>query len=179
MWIDIAFLLIIIIATVKGIRKGIIMAIFTFIGWFIGIAAALKLSAFVATYLQHHTDIGVKWLPLLAFLLVFVTVILLVQLAGKSVEGVFNISLLGWVNRLGGALLYTAIYTLAFSVVLFYLEKMNIISAKTIDESRAYAMIGGLGPSVIEVVGSVIPFFKNMFHELEQFFETLGKQHLL
>lgn len=179
MWIDIVFLVLIIVAVVKGIRKGIIMAIFTFIGWFIGIAAALKLSAFVATYLQRHTNIAVKWLPLLAFLLVFVVAVLLVQLAGKAVEGVFNISMLGWINRLGGALLYTAIYTLAFSVVLFYLEKMNVINAKTIEESRAYTMIGGLGPSVIEAVGSVIPFFKNMFHELEQFFETLGKKQLL
>ncbi len=179
MWIDIVFLMLIIIAAVKGIRKGIIMALFTFIGWFIGIAAALKLSAFVATYLQHHTNIGIKWLPLLAFLLVFVSVVLLVQLTGKAVEGVFNMSLLGWVNRLGGALLYTAIYTFAFSVVLFYLEKMNVISAKTIEESRAYAMIGGLGPAVIDVVGSAIPLFKNIFLELEQFFESLGNKHLL
>lgn len=179
MWIDIIFLFLIVVAAVKGIRKGMIMAVFTFTGWFIGIAAALKLSVFVASYLRHHTNIGIKWLPLLAFLLVFVASVLLVQFAGKAMEGVLNISMLGWVNRIGGILMYTAIYTLAFSVVLFYLEKMNLISAKMIKESRAYDMIGGLGPSVIEVVGSVIPVFKNMFHELEQFFEELGKKHLL
>ena len=179
MWIDIIFLVLIIVAVVKGIRRGIIMAIFSFAGWFIGIAAALKLSVLVSSYLHHHTGIGAKWLPLFAFILVFVTTVLLVQLAGKAAEGVFNISLIGWVNRLGGALLYTAMYTLAFSVILFYLEKMNVIGPAVIEESRAYAMIGGLGPSVIEAVGAVIPFFKNMFHELEQFFENIAARRSL
>lgn len=177
MWIDIVFLVLIIVAAVKGIRRGVIMAIFSFAGWFIGIAAALKLSAWVASYLQHHTGIGARWLPLFAFILVFATTVLLVQLAGKAVEGVFSISLIGWVNRLGGALLYTAMYTLAFSVILFYLEKMNVIGPAAIEESRAYAMIGGLGPSVIEAVGAVIPFFKDTFHELEHFFENMRVQH--
>ncbi|MBN8857376.1 MAG: CvpA family protein [Sphingobacteriales bacterium] len=179
MWIDIVFLVLIIVAVVKGIRRGIIMAIFSFAGWFIGIAAAVKLSAWVASYLQHHTNIGAKWLPLFAFILVFATTVLLVQLAGKAVEGIFNISLIGWVNRLGGALLYTAMYTLAFSVILFYLEKMNITGPSVIEESRAYAMIGGLGPSVIEAVGAVIPFFKNIFRELEHFFENVAAQRSL
>ena len=57
MWIDIVFLVLVIVAVVKGIRRGIIMAIFSFAGWFIGIAAALKLSALAASYLQHHTGI--------------------------------------------------------------------------------------------------------------------------
>ena len=176
MWIDIVFLVLIIVAMVKGLRRGIIMSIFSFAGWFIGIAAALKLSALVASYLEHHTNIAAKWLPLFAFILVFATVVLLVQLAGKAVESIFNISLIGWVNRLGGALLYIAMYTLAFSVVLFYLEKMNITGQVVLEESRAYAMIGGLGPSVIETLGAVIPFFKNMFHDLEHFFENISMQ---
>jgi membrane protein required for colicin V production len=179
MWIDIVFLVLIIVAAVKGIRRGLVMSIFSFAGWFIGIAAALKLSAWVASYLQHHTGIGDRWLPLFAFILVFATTVLLVQFAGKAVEGVFSISLIGWVNRLGGALLYTAMYTLAFSVILFYLEKMNVIGPAVIEESRAYAMIGGLGPSVIEAVGAVIPFFKGTFHELEHFFENLTVQRSL
>ena len=177
MWIDIVFLGLIILAFVKGMRKGIIMAVFSFAGWFIGIAAALKLSALVASYLQHHTGIDARWLPLLAFILVFATVVLLVQLAGKAVESLFDISLIGWVNRLGGALLYTAMYSLAFSIILFYLEKMNMLAPTTVEESRTYAMIGGLGPSVIEALGTVIPFFKNTFHDLELFFESMSVQH--
>ncbi|MFT3703794.1 MAG: CvpA family protein [Agriterribacter sp.] len=177
MWIDIVFLIILIIAVIKGIRRGIIMALFSFIGWFIGLAAALKLSAVVAVYLQDHTSVNTKWLPLFSFILVFVIVVILVQMAGKALENVFDFTMLGWVNRLGGALLYAGMYTLVFSVVLFYAGKMQLIQASTFNDSKAYALVGGLGPSVIEAVGAIIPVFKNIFLELEHFFENIGKNH--
>jgi len=177
MWIDVVAFILLIIAVVKGIRRGIIMALFSFIGWFIGLAAALKLSAWVAVYLQNHTSINGKWLPLLSFILVFVAVVILVQLAGKALEGVFDLALLGWINKLGGALLYTGMYMLAFSVVLFYAEKMHLINEETLQGSKAYAILGGLGPSVIGAIGAIIPAFKNTFMQLGQFFENIGKQH--
>ncbi|OJY87728.1 MAG: hypothetical protein BGP13_04655 [Sphingobacteriales bacterium 40-81] len=176
MWLDIVFVIILITAVIKGISRGIIMAIFSFIGWFIGLAAALKLSASLAAYLQDHTAINSKWLPLLSFIIVFVIAVLLVQLAGKAVEKIFTISLLGWVNKLGGALLYAAMYTLAFSIILFFAGKMHLISEATASSSRVYSMLSGLGPSVIEAIGTIMPFIKNSFHELEKYFENAGKK---
>ena len=176
MWIDIVFLIVLIIALVKGISRGIIMAIFSFIGWFIGLAAALKLSASLAAYLQNHTSMNSKWLPFLSFIIVFIAVVLIVQLAGKAVEKLFTMSLLGWVNRLGGALFYVGMYTLAFSVILFFVEKMHLISTDTAASSKVYGLIGGLGPAVIDTVGSILPFIKNSFHELEKYFEGIGKK---
>lgn len=176
MWLDIVFLIVLIIAVVKGISRGIIMALFSFIGWFIGLAAALKLSASLAAYLHDHTAINSKWLPFLSFIIVFVVVVLIVQLAGKAVEHVFTMSLLGWVNKLGGALVYVGMYTLAFSVLLFFAEKMHLISVDTAASSKVYSIIGGLGPSIIEAVGSILPFIKNSFHELEKYFETFGQK---
>src|SRR5690606_34822781 len=137
MWIDIVFAIALIVAVVKGAVRGIVMALFSFAGWFIGLAAALKLSAVVAVYLQEHTDINARWLPLVAFVLVFVVVVLLVQWAGKAVENLFDFTLLGWVNRLGGALLYTGMYALLGSILLFYADKMHLISSETLSSSRA------------------------------------------
>ena len=53
MWIDIVFLVALIVAVVKGAMRGIVMALFSFAGWFIGLAAALKLSAVVAVYIMN------------------------------------------------------------------------------------------------------------------------------
>ncbi|MCC6289552.1 MAG: CvpA family protein [Chitinophagaceae bacterium] len=175
MWLDIVFVIVLITAVIKGLSRGIILALFSFIGWFIGLAAALKLSATFAAYLQHHTDINSKWLPLLSFIIIFVVVVLLVQLAGKAVEQMFTLSLLGWVNKLGGALLYAAMYTLAFSVILFFAEKMHLISETAGSSSRMYGMLSAIGPSVIEAIGTIMPFIKNSFHELEKYFENIGK----
>lgn len=176
MWVDLLFLLVLIAAVIKGAMRGIVLALFSFIGWFIGLAAALKLSAVVAVYLQDHTNIDARWLPLLSFLLVFVLVVLLVQWAGKALEGILKLSLLGWVNRLGGALLYAGIYTLIFSIILFYADKMHLINEETLATSRVYKATAGLAPTLIEGIGALIPAVKETFHQLEDFFENAGKK---
>jgi len=175
MWIDIVFAVALIIAVVKGAMRGIVMALFSFAGWFIGLAAALKLSAIVAVYMQDHTNINAQWLPLISFILVFVVVLLLVQLAGKAIENAFDFTLLGWVNRLGGALLYTGMYMLLGSILLFYADKMHLISPETLSNSRAYALTAGIAPALIEGLGAIIPAFKNTFQELQDFFDKVGE----
>ena len=176
MWIDIVFLVALIVAVVKGAMRGIVMALFSFAGWFIGLAAALKLSAVVAIYMQEHTGISAKWLPLISFVLVFVIVVLLVQWAGKAIENLFDFTLLGWVNRLGGALLYAGMYILLGSILLFYADKMHLINPGTLSNSRAYALTAGIAPALIEGLGAIIPTFKNTFQELQTFFDKIGKE---
>ncbi|HRN57816.1 MAG TPA: CvpA family protein [Agriterribacter sp.] len=175
MWIDIVFLVMLIAGLIKGAVRGIVMALFSFAGWFIGLAAALKLSAVAAVYLQEHTGINARWLPLIAFILVFVVVALLVQWAGKAIEKIFHFTLLGWVNRLGGALLYAGMYVLLGSILLFYAEKMRLISPETLSYSRAYSLTAGVAPAVLEGLGAIIPAFKNTFRELQTFFDEVGK----
>ncbi|HRO44923.1 CvpA family protein [Agriterribacter sp.] len=175
MWIDIAFLVMLVAGLIKGAMRGIVMALFSFAGWIIGLAAALKLSAVVAVYMQEHTSINAKWLPLIAFILVFGIVALLVQWAGKAIENIFNFTLLGWVNRLGGALLYAGMYVLVGSILLFYAEKMQLISVETLLSSRAYSLTAGVAPALLEGLGVMIPAFKNTFQELQTFFDKVGK----
>lgn len=175
MWIDLIFLGLLIAGFIKGAMQGIIMALFSFAGWIIGLAAALKLSATVAVYLRDHTRINHQWLPLAAFLLVFTIAALLVRWAGKLLEHIFNLTLLGWVNRLGGALLYAGMYILLGSILLFYAEKMRLVGPETLSASRAYSLTAGLAPAVTEGLGTLIPIFKNTFGELQTFFDEAGK----
>lgn len=175
MWIDIVFLVLLIAGMIKGAVRGIVMALFSFAGWFIGLAAALKLSAVVAVYMQEHTGISPRWLPLLSFVLVFAIVVLVVQWTGKAIENIFNFTLLGWVNRLGGGLLYAGMYILLGSIVLFYAEKMQLIRPETLSASHAHSLTAGLAPAIMEGLGALIPAFKNTFRDLQDFFDKAGK----
>ncbi len=78
--------------------------------------------------------------------------------------------MLGWVNKLGGVVFYAAIYTIVFSVLLFYVEQMGLVKQETIDKSVTYSFVQPWGPKVINAFGSIIPIFKDMFGELEKFF---------
>lgn len=176
MWLDWLFLACLIVAVIKGASKGIILALFSFVGWFIGLAAALKLSSSVAAYLQTHTSWDGRWLPILSFILVFVIVALMVQWAGKALEGVLKLAMLGWINKLGGALLYAGMITLVFSVLLFYIDQMQLASNATLQNSRVYNATAGLAPVILDGIGSIIPAAKNMFQQLEDFFDKTSDQ---
>ncbi len=172
--IDIIFAILIIIAIVKGYQKGLIVALFSIIALVAGLAAAVKLSAVVAMYFQNNTTVTLKWLPVLSFALVFIVVVFIVHLGGKLIQKTFEMALLGWANRIGGILLYIALYAIIFSICMFYLEKINLFEKTTITASHTYPYIAPLGPKVIDGIGKMIPLFKDTFVQLEGFFGGLA-----
>jgi len=176
MIVDILFGVLLLFAVIKGWRRGLIIAVFSVIAIIVGIAAAMKLSTLVASWLKDSTNVSVQWLPFLSFAIVLIGVILLIRLGANLIEASMEITLMGWVNRLGGMLLYIIVYTLAFSVFLFYATELKLFKEETIAQSVTYSKIQPLGPMVINAVGRLIPWFKDMFTELEGFFDHVAKQ---
>ena len=174
MFIDVAYLILIVVACYKGLRKGFIIAVFSVLGFIIGIAAALKLSAIVAVKLSAHTG-SAKWLPPLSFLLVFLAVAFLVSLAGKVIQKTFETVMLGWLNRLAGVALFILLYSIIYSVFLFYAVQLHFIKSETLNNSIVYSYLQPLAPKIINSVGSIVPWFKNIFFQLENFFSVNKK----
>lgn len=174
--IDIIFAILFILAIIKGLRRGFIVAVFSIIGYIIGLAAALKLSALVAVYLQKNISITGKWLPFISFALVFIVVIILVNLGAKLIEKTFEMALLGWLNRIGGAVVYILLYSIIFSVFLFYAEKINLFTRESIQQSITYSFLRPWAPAIIGGFGYIIPWFKSSFNQLESFFEGVANK---
>jgi membrane protein required for colicin V production len=172
MIIDIIALLLLLWALFKGLSRGFVVAVFSFIAFLIGLAAALKLSSLVAGYLGSNTSISQRWLPFLAFAAVFIVVALLVKLGAKAIEAMLRMAMMGWLNRIGGVLLYVLLYFFIFSLVLFYAEELKVIKPETTSGSVVYPLLHPLGPKVVNALGILLPFFKNMFSELEKFFSA-------
>ncbi len=174
MGIDIVFMIILVMAAVKGFSRGLIMAIFSFAALFIGLAAALKLSSVAANYFKESDALPSHWWPVVAFAAVFLVAVLIVKAAGSVVEKAVQLALLGWVNRIGGFLVYAVLYTLLFSVGLFFLTQMNFLTEASKLKSVTYSYIEPWGPWTIAGLGKVIPAFKDVFADLQDFFAQAG-----
>ena len=170
MLIDIVFLVLMLLAAFKGLRKGLIVALFSLIGFIVGLALAVKLSAVAAAYIGHTVNISERWLPLVAFLAVFLAVIFFVRLGARAIQGALEFAMLGWLNRLGGVLFYVLLYLFIYSIVLFYLTQIHVLKPEAVQASVTYPYIEPLGPKVLDGLGVIAPFFKNMFAELKAFF---------
>ncbi|MBG9376046.1 CvpA family protein [Panacibacter sp. DH6] len=173
MIIDVITLIILAMAVFKGFSRGLIVSILSFLGILIGLAAAMKLSVAVAAWLDDHTGIGTQWLPFIAFLVVLIGVMLLVRWVANLAEAAIEIVLLGWLNKLGGIVFYILLYMMVYSILLFYATEMGLLKPETIEASHTYVLIEPWGPQVISALGYVIPFFKDMFEQLKQFFENM------
>lgn len=176
MLIDIIFAVFLLLAVMRGYRQGLIIGLFSLLSIIIGLAAAMKLSAVVAGWLGNSVNVSKEWLPLISFILVFFVVVLLIRMGAKAIESAVEVVLMGWINKIAGILLYGVIGLLVFSVLLFYAEQMQLIQSATIRESVSYPLVQPWGPRVINGIGSVIPVFKDMFSELEEFFGNVSRK---
>jgi membrane protein required for colicin V production len=176
MVIDLLFLCALALALFKGLQRGLIVAVFSLVAFIVGLAAALKLSAVAAVYLQEHWEVSTKWAPVLSFALVFFVVVLLIRIAANLIETTVEIAWLGWVNKVGGVLLYMVLYTIILSILLFFAVQLKMISDETLQASICYAFIEPWGPVVMNGFGKLIPAFRDLFTELEDFFGNLSQK---
>jgi len=165
-----------VMAVFKGISKGFIVAVFSLLAFIVGLAAALKLSATVAGHLHEKMNVSGYWLPVLSFLLVFIAVVFAVRWAAALIKKMVSFVFLGWVDALAGILLYAFIYTMAYSVILFFATRIHLVSPETQAISKTYSYIEPFGPKVMSALGKIIPFFSHMFADLSRFFEGVSKK---
>src|SRR5579859_7881554 len=117
-----------------------------------------------------------RWLPVLAFLLVFLGVVLALHGIAKLIEKAVDLALMGWLNKLLGVLLYAFLYITTLSVLLFYAVQIHLISAHTLSASVSYPYIRPWGRTVIDEFGKFVPWFEGMFAQLEDFFGQIGNR---
>ncbi len=175
MFIDISLLVLLLLAIFKGMKQGLVVGVFSFIAIILGLVAAIKMSTLVAKWMSETINIHAAWLPFIAFILIMIAVGIVVRICARFIEATLQLSMFGWLNKLGGIVLYCFIYITVFSVLVFYLAQLHLLKPAVINSSKAYPYIQYWGPTIINLFGKIIPIFKGMFEELTKFFDSLSK----
>lgn len=175
MFIDFIFFILLLLAVFKGLSRGLVVAVFSLVAFFIGLIAAIKLSASVAVWMQDKSGTQSTWMPFIAFVLVMAVVMLLIRFGAKLIEKAMGFVMLGWLNKLGGVVFYAVLYIVFFSITLFYAKNLGLLTEETITTSKTYSFVAPLAPKAIDAIGSVIPFFKGLFGQLETFFDHAAR----
>lgn len=174
MVIDVIVVVLIIMAAIKGYRLGLIAGIFSYLAFVVGLAAAMKLSAIFASRIKEVIAVSDKWLPFLAFVVVFLFVAILVKWLAKLLQSVFDKVMLGWLNRAGGVLFFVLLYISVFTIFLFYLDQMQLLPQSAVSASQTYVHVQPVGRFAVDKLGYIIPLFKDLFGQLETFFGTVA-----
>ena len=101
-WLDIIIIILIAIPTIIGLRIGIIKAVLSIAGVIIGVVLAGRFYGSLGEALPI-SDEGIA--KIVAFAIILVAVMIIAAVAAAFIKKVISAILLGWVNRLGGAIL--------------------------------------------------------------------------
>ena len=157
----------------RGYRKGLVVAVFSFVAVLLGVLVALKLSRLLATWLVEQ-GAGSAWAPMVAYILLFVGVGFLVRQGARMVEGLTKAVMLGVVNKLAGGVLYALVGAIVWSSALWLAARVGLVSEKTKASSETYAYVEPLAPATFEKASVVLPFARDIFSDLSSTLDSIG-----
>ena len=163
-WIDILLASLLGYAAYNGFRNGLFAEFASLFSLLLGIFIALKFSFYAKEFLEK----AVKWNPVFiqisAFVVTFVLVLVAIHFLVKSFTKIARLVALGWLNKVGGAMLSVLKMILTLSVVLNLVEKINVnnyfISKETTQNAALYEPIQ-------EVAKAIYPNLDGWYKEIK------------
>ncbi len=159
----------------NGYKKGFIIEIATLAALVIGLYMAFFFSDFAANMLNDLFDIDQKYVAVIAFLMTFIVVIFLVITVGKIVQKFIEVLLLGFLNKLAGAVFGMLKGALILSILIFVINYFHfgdfIFKEDTRQKSIFYEPIESIAPKLYSWLDS-----KNFTFEIpdkEEILETV------
>jgi membrane protein required for colicin V production len=102
-WLDIVIIIVLIVPAFIGLKTGIIKILLTVAGLVVGVVLAGRFSTGLGERMTFISNTGVA--KVVAFAIILLVVMALAAVAAAFLKGIASTLLLGWVNRLGGAVL--------------------------------------------------------------------------
>ena len=141
-FIDITTLLCCVPAIFRGLSKGFIAQAAALVALVLGAWMSFHFSSTVVEWIRPAMDVSPAILQVIAFTLILVAVFLALTLAGKALEGLVKVVMLGWLNKLLGVAFSLLKVILAIGLVILLIDTvthaLEIDCSKTTAESLLY-----------------------------------------
>ena len=100
-WLDIVIIVLIAVPTLIGLKAGVIKAILSLVGVIIGVILAGQFHGLLAEQLTFISQESIA--NIVAFAIILIGVMIIASIIAAVLKWIVSAVMLGWVNRLGGA----------------------------------------------------------------------------
>ncbi len=160
-----------ILAFYRGWKKGIVAAILSLVGVVLALVISMKLGYVVTDYIASQNIINSKYVMLISYILLFVAVVFVFKLIIGFIEKILKMALLGWANRLAGAILYVFSSMLFVSSLFWLGSKMGIVQTEAKSESKTYSLIEPIAPITIETASKYMPYCEDILQNVKGYLQ--------
>lgn len=151
--LDLLILIPIVWGCFRGFSKGLVMELATLLGMIAGIVAAHYLESSVSDFLKQYFTLSDAVLRIISYSFIFLAVLFISWIIGKIITKVVDMVMLGWLNKLLGAIfgllkgvLVSAIIVLA---IVYFDKNEKLITRQTKEKSMFYQALSAIIPDYI------------------------------
>jgi len=160
-WLDIAVLVLITIPTLVGLKSGLIKAVLSLAGAIVGVILAGRYHTILAEKLTFISQANLA--EITAFAIILIGTMLVAAVLAAMLKQIVSAILLGWVNRLGGAI-FGFLLGAIFCGALLAIWAKFLGAGETITESALATLLLDRFPMILallpEEFNSIRSFFK-------------------
>jgi len=172
-YFDLIFVVPLLWGAYKGFSKGLIVSVASLVALLLGIYGAIRFSGFVGTLVSENVNIQDNYLPLVAFAITFVGIVVGIHFIAKMMSKLAKAIALGWLNTLAGILFGLLKSAFIISIFIFIFDKIdtsnNLLSKDLKEESLLYGPIKTLAPAIFPSLNTFEMGIQIPSPNLEQF----------
>jgi len=154
--LDIVLGLLLIYGLYKGLKNGLFVEIASIIALVAGLYGAIHFSYIAGDYLSKNMEWNERYINIASFIITFIIIVLVVQLAGKFLTKIADFAMLGLLNKLAGAIFGALKVAVILGALLVFFERanssVNLVKSETLEESALYEPIKEIGALVFSKV---------------------------
>ena len=155
-YLDIFFAIPLIWGIVRGLMSGFVRSLSVFVGLILGITLAQTYAADLSPTIQEWFTLSARQCLSIAYVTIFVAVMIVVAIIARILDKFLHLILLGWLNKLLGALFgffkWAIILSFFIMVVEYANSKFEFLSPEKKSESILYEPIKKVIPTIMPYV---------------------------
>jgi membrane protein required for colicin V production len=163
---DLVIAIILAVGAFLGYRRGFLLELFFLLSIVLGVFIGFKLMGTGVEYLSKEFNADKAVLPYISFAIIFLIVMIVVSLIGKSIKNSLDKTFLGKMDAIAGAALGLIKFAFGISVIIWLVEALEIpFPEGWKEDSTLYPVAAKVAPTLSEYFGGIIPFFKETFKQ--------------
>jgi len=160
-WLNIVIIVALAISTFLGLRIGIIKAVLSLAGVIVGVVLAGQYYVALADVLPFFSETS-NVAKVVAFAIILIVVIAIAAVAARFLKWAASVTMLGWVNQLGGAVFGLALGAIFCGALLAIWVKWLGVGS-TITESVVSAFLLDKFPMVLALLPDEFDAIRSFF----------------
>ena len=172
---DIIILLILVLGAYSGYKKGLILEVIAILAFILAIIGGFKLLHIGMEYVSKAYDGFGNFLPFVAFLVLFILILIVVNMAGNILKKIIDWTPFGVLDNFAGAVVGVVKWALLLSILHWVMSSLSINLPEFLTKnSKILPIITGFAGDVSHFIATIFPSFENFIKALEELFESFA-----